>query len=280
MKKVAIQGIKGCFHDIAAHEYFNGEEIEIIPCETFSDVFATIKKDSSIIGAVAIENTIAGSLLQNHNFLKESGLKIAGEYKLRIKHNLVALPGQKISDIHEVHSHPIALMQCGDFLQRNKHIKAVESDDTASSAKRVAEEGKMGVAAICGEMAAEIYGLEILEKGIETNKHNFTRFLIVADSWLTDELSKGKSPNKASLVFSLPHEQGSLAMILSILSYYGLNLTKIQSLPIIGREWEYQFYVNLSFSQYVRYTQALSAITPLTKDLKVLGEYQEANQNL
>ena len=129
-------------------------------------------------------------------------------------------------------------------------------------------------------MAAEIYGLEILEKGIETNKHNFTRFLIVADSWLTDELSKGKSPNKASLVFSLPHEQGSLAMILSILSYYGLNLTKIQSLPIIGREWEYQFYVNLSFSQYVRYTQALSAITPLTMDLKVLGEYQEANQNL
>ncbi len=280
MKRVAIQGIAGCFHDIAAREYFKGEEIEIIACETFRDVFDTIKKDSSIIGAVAIENTIAGSLLQNHNLLKESGLKIAGEYKLRIKHNLVALPGQKISDIHEVHSHPIALMQCGDFLQRNKHIKAVESDDTASSAKRVAEEGKMGVAAICGEMAAKIYGLEILEKGIETNKHNFTRFLIVADSWLTDELSKGKSPNKASLVFSLPHEQGSLAMILSILSYYGLNLTKIQSLPIIGREWEYQFYVNLSFTQYVRYTQALSAITPLTKDLKVLGEYQEANQNL
>lgn len=280
MKRVAIQGIAGCFHDIAAREYFKGEEIEIIACETFRDVFDTIKKDSSIIGAVAIENTIAGSLLQNHNLLKESGLKIAGEYKLRIKHNLVALPGQKISDIHEVHSHPIALMQCGDFLQRNKHIKAVESDDTASSAKRVAEEGKMGVAAICGEMAAEIYGLEILEKGIETNKHNFTRFLIVADSWLTDELSKGKSPNKASLVFSLPHEQGSLAMILSILSYYGLNLTKIQSLPIIGREWEYQFYVNLSFTQYVRYTQALSAITPLTKDLKVLGEYQEANQSL
>lgn len=280
MKRVAIQGIAGCFHDIAAREYFKGEEIEIIACETFRDVFDTIKKDSSIIGAVAIENTIAGSLLQNHNLLKESGLKIAGEYKLRIKHNIVALPGQKISDIHEVHSHPIALMQCGDFLQRNKHIKAVESDDTASSAKRVAEEGKMGVAAICGEMAAKIYGLEILEKGIETNKHNFTRFLIVADSWLTDELSKGKSPNKASLVFSLPHEQGSLAMILSILSYYGLNLTKIQSLPIIGREWEYQFYVNLSFTQYVRYTQALSAITPLTKDLKVLGEYQEANQSL
>lgn len=280
MKRVAIQGIAGCFHDIAAREYFKGEEIEIIPCETFRDVFDTVKKDSSIIGAVAIENTIAGSLLQNHNLLKESGLKIAGEHKLRIKHNIVAVPGQKLSDIHEVHSHPIALMQCGDFLQRNKHIKAVESDDTASSAKRVAEEGKKGVAAICGEMAAEIYGLEILEKGIETNKHNFTRFLIVADPWLTDELSKGKSPNKASLVFSLAHEQGSLAMILSILSYYGLNLTKIQSLPIIGREWEYQFYVNLSFTQYVRYTQALSAITPLTKDLKVLGEYQEANQNL
>lgn len=280
MKKVAIQGIAGCFHDIASREYFRDEEIEIVPCETFKDVFASIKKDPNIIGAVAIENTIAGSLLNNHNLLKESGLKIAGEQKLRIKHNLVAIPGQKIEDIHEVHSHPIALMQCGDFLQTNKHIKAIESDDTASSARRVAQEKSLGVAAICGELAAQIYGLEILERGIETNKRNFTRFLIVGDPWVVDELKKGKEPNKASLVFTLPHEEGSLAKVLSILSYYDNNLSKIQSMPLVGREWEYQFFISLSFKEYIRYKQALNAIEPLTKDLQILGEYQEGRQTV
>ncbi len=280
MKRVAIQGIAGCFHDIAAREYFRDEEIEVVDCETFKDVFETLKKDSSVLGAVAIENTIAGSLLGNHKLLQESGLKIAGEQKLRIKHNLVALPGQKIEDIHEVHSHPIALMQCQDFLKKNRHIKAIESDDTASSARRVANEGKMGVAAICGELAAEIYGLEILERGIETNKRNFTRFLIVGDPWVVEDLNKGKSPNKASLVFTLPHEEGSLAKVLSILSYYGLNLSKIQSMPLIGREWEYQFFISLSFNNYLHYTQAISAVTPLLKDLQILGEYQEGRQTI
>ena len=280
MKKVAIQGIAGSFHDIAAKEYFKGEEIEIIGCETFKDVFDTIKKDSSVLGAVAIENTIAGSLLGNHNLLKQSGLKIAGEQKLRIKHNLAAIPGQKLSDIKEVQSHPIALMQCGDFLQSNKHIKAIESDDTASSAKRVANEGNLGVAAICGETAAQIYGLEILEKGIETNKRNFTRFLIIGDPWVVEDLNKGKTRNKASLIFTLPHEEGSLAKVLSILSYYNLNLSKIQSMPLIGREWEYQFFISLSFSQYVRYAQAINAIMPLTKELQILGEYEEGNQTM
>lgn len=280
MKKIAIQGISGSFHDIAVREYFKGEEIEVIDCETFKDVFETIRNDSSVLGAIAIENTIAGSLLGNHNLLKQSGLKIAGEQKLRIKHNLVALPGQKIEEIREVHSHPIALMQCGDFLQKNKHIKAIESDDTASSAKRVAQEGQPGVAAICGEMAAEIYGLEILEKGIETNKRNFTRFLIIGDPWVVEEINKGKTRNKASIIFTLPHEEGSLAKVLSILSYYNLNLSKIQSMPLIGREWEYQFFISLSFSQYVRYAQAINAIMPLTKELQILGEYEEGNQTM
>lgn len=280
MKKIAIQGISGSFHDIAVREYFKGEEIEVIDCETFKDVFETIKNDSSVLGAIAIENTIAGSLLGNHNLLKQSGLKIAGEQKLRIKHNLVALPGQKIEEIREVHSHPIALMQCGDFLQKNKHIKAIESDDTASSAKRVVQEGQPGVAAICGEMAAEIYGLEILEKGIETNKRNFTRFLIIGDPWVVEEINKGKTRNKASIIFTLPHEEGSLAKVLSILSYYNLNLSKIQSMPLIGREWEYQFFISLSFSQYVRYAQAINAIMPLTKELQILGEYEEGNQTM
>ncbi len=280
MKKVAIQGIAGSFHDIAAREYFNDQEIEIVPCATFKDVFSTIRKDNSIIGALAIENTIAGSLLQNHNMLKESGLKIAGEHKLRIKHNIVGLPGQKLADVKEVHSHPIALMQCGDFLEQNRHIKAIESDDTASSAKRVSEEKIKDKAAICGDLAAEIYGLEVLAKGIETNKKNFTRFLIIADPWLTEDMNKGKRLNKSSLVFTLPHEEGSLAKVLSILSYYNMSLTKIQSLPIIGREWEYQFYINLQFEQYLRYKQALDAIIPLTKDLQILGEYEEGRQTV
>jgi len=275
MKKIAIQGIAGSFHDIAARAYFKEEEIEIVPCETFKDVFQTIRKDNSIMGVVAIENTIAGSLLQNHNLLKESGLKIAGEQRLRIEHNLVGLAGQRIADIKEVYSHPIALMQCEDFLNQFRHFKVIESDDTASSAKRIADEQNPEKAAICGELAAKIYNLEILAGGIETNKKNSTRFLIVADSWLVEELNKGKPVNKSSLVFTLPHKEGSLANVLSILSYYGMNLTKIQSLPIIGREWEYQFYINLCFEQYLRYKQALDAISPLTKDLQILGEYEE-----
>lgn len=277
-RKVAIQGIAGSFHDIAARNYFKTEEIEIIPCSTFKDVFAAIRKDNSIVGAVAIENTIAGSLLQNHNLLKESGLTIMGETKLRIEHNLVALPGQKIEDITKgVYSHPIALMQCEDFLAKYPNLVAVESDDTASSARKIAEQKLTGRAAICGKLAAEIYGLEILAPGIETNKRNFTRFLIIADPWTAEEHLKGKNINKSSIVFAVPHEEGSLAKVLSILSYYHTNLTKIQSLPIIGREWEYLFYVNLKFNNYLSYNQAIEAIRPFTKDLRILGEYESTD---
>ena len=276
MKKVAIQGVSGAFHEIAARKYFEGEEIEIIPCETFKDVFASIRKDSSIIGIIAIENTIAGSLLPNYNLLKDSNCLIVGEHKLRIEHNLVALKGQKIEDLTEVYSHPIALQQCGDFLEVHKHLKAVASSDTASSAKTIAEEGVFKRGAICSEFAAQKYGLEILAAGIETNKRNLTRFLIVADSWKADEMLCGLAVNKSSIVFTLPHEEGSLAKILSILSFYHINLTKIQSLPIIGREWEYQFYINLTFDDVYRYRQSLDAIRPLIKDFKILGEFKEA----
>jgi prephenate dehydratase len=276
MKKVAIQGVSGSFHEIAARAYFEGEEIEIIPCETFKQVFNAIKKDSSVIGIIAIENTIAGSLLPNYTLLRESDNLIIGEYKLRIEHNLVALKGQKIEDLTEVHSHPIALMQCEDFFDAHKSLKAVESIDTALSAKDIVENNIAGRGAICSTLAAEIYGLDILAKGIETNKRNFTRFLIIANSWQAEELLKGKTVNKSSLVFTLPHEEGSLAKILSILSFYHINLTKIQSLPLIGREFEYQFYINLTFDDFHRYKQSLDAIRPLIKDFKILGEYLEA----
>lgn len=279
-KRVVIQGIAGCFHDIAAREYFRGEEIDIVPCDHFDVLFDTLSADKDLIGIVAIENTIAGSLLQNHTLLADSGLRIAGEQKLRIKHNLVALPDQDVTEIREVYSHPIALMQCQNFLKEHRTMKAVEHDDTASSARMVAELGERGKAAICGELAAEIYGLQILAKGIETNKRNFTRFLIIGHEDKVTEMNVGKFPNKASLLLVLPHEEGSLAQVLSILSFYKMNLTRIQSTPIIGREWEYQFYIDLEFDKYDRYVNALNAVRPLSSELRVLGEYEVGRQTI
>ena len=279
-KKVAIQGIAGCFHDIAARNYYEGEEIEIIPCITFPDVIAAVKRDPSVVGMMAIENTIAGSLLQNHELIRESGLKVTGEYKLRTSHSLVALRGASIHNITEVNSHPIALMQCMEFLNTLPNAKVVEKEDTALSAKWIADNKLEGHAAICGKLAAEIYGMEVLAEGIETNKRNFTRFLSIADRWVADEIMRGVDKNKSSLVFAVPHSSGSLSKVLAVLSFYDMNLTKIQSLPIIGREWEYLFYVDLTFTDFARYQKALDAILPLTKDLKILGEYAEGKQSV
>jgi len=280
MKKVAIQGISGSYHDVAARNYFEGEDIEIIGCRSFKEVVKKVRDDSSIIGLMAIENTIAGSLLQNHELIRQSGCYIIGEYKLRISLSLAALPGTKLSDIREVNSHPIALMQCADYLETLPDIKIVEKEDTAMSAKWIAENKHEGHAAACGKSAAEFFGLEVLAEGIETNKRNFTRFLAIADPWAAEDLLSSVAKNKSSLVFALPHTSGSLSKVLTILSFYDMNLSKIQSLPIIGREWEYMFYVNLTYNDYTRYKQALDAIMPLTKDLKILGEYAEGKQGV
>ena len=277
MKRIAIQGMIGSFHDIAAHEYFEGEEIELICCNTFEEVFEEIRKDSNVIGLTAIENTIAGSLLHNYELLRDSGTTIAGEHKLRISHSLLCLPGESWEDLVEVNSHPVALAQCRDFLQRHPNLKIVETDDTAGSAKNISEKQLKGHAAICSKFAAPLYNMEILEEGIETNKHNFTRFLVVTDPWKADELREQRKTNKASMVFSLPHSEGSLSQVLSIFSFYRINLTKIQSLPIIGREWEYMFYIDVTYDDYMRYRQSIDAITPLIKELKVLGEYTVKN---
>ncbi|MDH6303880.1 prephenate dehydratase [Parabacteroides sp. PF5-5] len=279
-KKVAIQGIAGSYHEIAAHKYFEDEEIEVLPCDTFRDVIAVIKKDPSVIGLMAIENTIAGSLLQNHELIRQSGFQTIGEYKLRISHSLAALPGTSIHEITEVDSHPIALMQCMDFLDTLPNVKIVEKDDTAASARWIAENQLKGHAAICSRQAAQIYGLDVLAEGIETNKHNFTRFLAVADKWTADEILRGTEKKKSSVVFALSHAVGSLSQVLSILSFYDMNLTKIQSLPIIGREWQYLFYIDLTFHDYMRYKQALDAVIPLTKDFVILGEYAEGKQSV
>lgn len=282
MKKIAIQGIVGSYHDIAAHKYFKDEEIELVCCNTFEEVFDAMKKDNNIIGMIAIENTIAGSLLHNYELLRDSGATILGEHKLRISHSIMCLPGEDWSTLTEVNSHPVALAQCRDFLQHRPQLKVVETEDTAASARDIKEKGLKGHAAICSKYAAGLYGMKILQEGIETNKHNFTRFLVVADPWQVDELKRhrNREPNKASLVFTLPHTEGSLSQVLSILSFYRINLTKIQSLPIIGREWEYQFYVDVMFDQLLRYKQALAAINPLTKELKILGEYEDGKSTL
>ena len=222
-KRVTIQGVNGCFHDAAARAFFAGEDIEVVPCETFNSMFDVLNGDSSLIGIMAIENTIAGSLLQNHELLRQSNLKIVGEYKMRISHVLCALPGQSIDELTEVNSHPMALMQCEQYLLRHPNLKMVEKTDTAGSAEEIAKRELRGHAAVCGKLAAELYGLNILEEGIETNKRNFTRFLILADPVIEQELIGTKKKDKASLVFTLPHTQGSLAKILTIFSFYDIN---------------------------------------------------------
>ena len=277
-KKVAIQGIAGSYHDVAAQRYFEGETVEPVPCDTFREVIEHVS--AGTVGMMAIENTIAGSLLQNHELIREGKCRIVGEYKLRIMHSFAALPGTRAEDITEVNSHPIALMQCRDFLDTLPGAKLVECDDTAGSARWVAEKQMHGHGVICARRAAEMYGLEVLAEGVETNKRNYTRFLVIARPDLAEHMQQEAVRNKASLVFALPHTSGSLSKVLTILSFYDMNLSKIQSLPIIGREWEYMFYVNLTFEDYTRYRQALEAIIPLTNDLKILGEYEQGKQSI
>ena len=280
MRKIAIQGVNGSYHDIAAHKYFKDEEIELICCNTFEEVFVQMKKDSDVIGVIAIENTIAGSLLHNYELLRESGATIIGEHKLRISHSIMCLPEDNWEDLTEVNSHPVALAQCRDFLHNHPELKVVETEDTAGSAENIRKNNLRGHAAICSKYAAGLYDMKILEEGIETNKHNFTRFLVISNPWLADELKDRSKVNKANIVFSLPHSEGSLSQVLSIFSFYKINLTKIQSLPIIGREWEYMFYVDVMFNDYLRYKQSIDAVTPLTKALKILGEYAEGESTI
>jgi prephenate dehydratase len=271
IKKVAIQGGSGAFHEIAAKNYFEHDEIEIIPANTFKDLFKSLKNNHADLGIMAIENSLAGSILPNYNLLQDSNMKIIGEIYLRIKQNLVALPGSKIADIKEVYSHPIAILQCQLFFDHYPEIKLIDSIDTALSAKDIADKRLKGVGAICSKLAADQYGLEILADSIETNKVNYTRFLILADRIGYHKVDKNL--NKASLSFALLHESGSLSKVLSILSYYGINLTKIQSMPIMGKEWEYQFYVDVTFEDYVMYRQSLDAIRPFTSRFEIMGEY-------
>lgn len=274
-RKIAIQGVKGCFHEQAARLFYDGfgcSAPEIVECALFDDLYKNMDGARADAAVMAIENTVSGGLLPNFELLRKYDRKIKGEVFLRIKQNLMALPGQKMEDIKEVRTHYMAINQTREFFKDYPWIRLVESEDTAKSAAEVAQNQLMGVGAVASELAAELYGLEILAESIETYKQNFTRFLILDDAL---EVDKTKV-NKASWCFTLSHKPGSLAHVLTILSFYDMNLTRIQSLPIPGQEWQYFFYVDIKFDDYLRYEQALSAVRPLMEDLNILGEYVAA----
>jgi len=275
-RRVAIQGYAGCFHEEAARLFYreHGEEsLDIVECATFDGLYKALDQGKADAAVMAIENTISGGLLPNFDLLRKNPYLIKGEIYIPIHQNLMAIPGQKIEDIKEVKTHYMAINQTREFFENNcPWIRMVESEDTAKSAAEVAHNHLMGVGAVASELAAEMFGLEILRKGIETFKDNFTRFLIMDDS-----ISVPKTEvNKASFCFTLPHKPGSLAQILTILSFYDMNLTRIQSLPIPGKKWQYFFYADIKFDSYERYNLALSAVRPLIEDLRILGEYKSA----
>ncbi|MDF1863743.1 MAG: prephenate dehydratase, partial [Saprospiraceae bacterium] len=241
VRRVAIQGYSGAFHEIAAHLFFKEEGIAIAPANTFNEVVEMVEKGEADTALMAIENTLAGSIMPNFNLLNDSKLKIVGEVYLRIKQNLMVLPGQKVEDLKEVHSHYMAIAQCRGFFMNYPHIHLVETTDTALSAKIVRDENLQDVGAIASTLAADLYGLEIIGSSIETNKLNYTRFLVLRREETVEEI---ESANKVSLCFSIEHEVGSLHKVLALMSAYDLNLTKIQSTPIIGKQWEYMFFVD------------------------------------
>ena len=270
--KIAILGVKGCFHEQAARLFYEGlgcSSPEIVECAEFDDLYKSLSSGQAQAAVMAIENTVSGGLLPNFELLRKYDRKIKGEVFLRIQQNLMALPGQKIEDIKEVRTHYMAINQAREFFKDYPWIRLVESEDTAKSAADVAQNNLLGVGAVASELAADLYNLEVLAHSIETYKQNFTRFLILDDGLEVDKAQV----NKASWCFTLDHKPGSLAHVLTILSFYDMNLTRIQSLPIPGQEWQYFFYVDIKFEDYLRYEQALSAVRPLMEDLNILGEY-------
>ena len=271
--KVAIMGGYGTFHEIAAQNYFNDVDVEIITSESFDDMFRKMKMGIARHAISAIENSLAGSILPNYHLILDSGLQITGEIYLRVCQNLVALPGQTIDDLREVYSHPMAILQSKPFFDRYPHIKLIDGNDTASCMREIS--GRKGVGAIGSRYAAEKYGMEILSSSIETNKKNYTRFLILTDP---EHLPAScETVDKSSISFALAHEIGTLAKVLSIFSYFNINLSKIQSMPIIGKDWEYMFFVDLEFSDMEKYRQSLVSVMPFISNLCEMGMYRKGN---
>ena len=275
--RVGIQGYTGAFHEIASRRFFPERELQIVPAHTFSELIDMLLQGEDMdVGLMAIENTLAGSLMSNYRLLLENKVKIVGEVFLRIEQNLLTLPGVQIEDLQEVRSHPVAIAQCRKFFRQYPHIQLIETVDTALSAREVQENGWKHVGAIASNLAADIYELETLAAGIETNKQNHTRFLV-----LEKDEGQPASPlaNKVSLSFTVDHTVGSLYKVLAVLSAYNVNLTKIQSAPIIGKPWEYLFFVDFLVNGDMGWQQALDAIRPITHELHILGAYEQGQKN-
>lgn len=271
-KPIAIQGIKGSFHHEVAQQYFN-LNTEVVECMSFDSAVDSLLQEQTDTIVMALENSIAGSIIPNYALIDHHNLDIVGEYYLDIQHNLLALNGQSISDIKEVHSHPMALLQCKVFFKDYPHIKLVEAKDTADVAKQINAAQIKGIAAIASKNAAELYSLNVLASSIQTIKHNETRFVIVKRQ---NHGTEPKGINKASLKFELDHKRGSLATILNVMSDCKLNLTKIQSLPKIDTPWKYAFFVDVTFETYEDYEKANAIMKIMAENFKVLGEYKNA----
>ena len=270
--RVSIQGYEGSFHQMAARQFF-GKDVGVITCATFREVVrvASSRKESDG-GVMAIENSIAGSILPNYNLLQKSNLRVVGEIYLQINQHLLVNPGVKLEDIREVHSHHMALLQCIDYLEKHPSWKLVETEDTALSAKHLQQHHSRHHAAIASHLAAELFGLEILAPDIHTMKNNYTRFLILQRE--EDAVAVG-APDKASVNFHTDHSRGSLARVLTKIADGGINLSKLQSFPIPGTEWEYSFHADMEFEDLGQFERVIEAIEPLTAALKIYGVYKK-----
>jgi prephenate dehydratase len=270
VRRVSIQGYEGSFHQVAAQLFF-GKDVEVICCDTFKDVvkIASNKKESDG-GVMAIENSIAGSILANYNLLQKTNLKIIGEIYLQIRQNLLVSPGVKLEDIREVHSHTMALQQCYDFLDKHKW-KLVETDDTALSAKHIHQHKSKHIAAIASKLAAELYNLDVIAPNIHTLKNNYTRFLYLQRE---ENVMPVEDANKASVNFHTDHSRGSLAKVLTKISDGGINLSKLQSFPIPGSDFKYSFHVDMEFDNAEQFNKVIEEITPLTAAIKIYGVYK------
>lgn len=267
--KIAIQGFEGCFHQIAAENYFK-VPVDIVPCASFNEVTRSVTAGLAGAGIMAIENSIAGSILPNYNLLQKSSLFVVGEIYLNIRQHLMMMPGQTLVDIREVHSHPMALLQCMDFLEKNPHWRLVETEDTALSAKLLRQHNSKHVAAIAGKRAAELFDLEIVVPNIHTEKKNYTRFLVLSRE---ENKSWQREPDKSSLYFQTPNTHGSLAKVLTCIADQGINLSKLQSFPVPGGEWRYYFHADMEFSRMDQLRQVVELIIPITEKLRILGVY-------
>ncbi len=274
--KIAIQGIESSFHDMAVKKLFPNKKVELIMCNSFEKVTQAINDFNADYGVLALENTTAGSILPNYNLIDANNLEIIDEVFLNIQMYIMALESETIHDILEIHSHPVALLQCKNYLQKfPPHFKIIEGSDTASEAKKIKEQNLKGVAAIAGKQVAEKYGLKILDSRIQNNKENQTRFVLVGNKVKI----RPNQVDKATIKFKLDHRVGSLSNVLQLFSTFDISLTKIQSLPIIGEPWQYAFFVDVVFKDYKLFQEVIKVLKNAVKEMKVIGVYKQNMEN-